>query len=352
MAVPILFVDDEVNILRSLRRLFFDVEEYEIHTAESGPEALALLEQGLRPAVVVSDQRMPGMSGAELLAEVRRRCPETVRIILTGYADIDAAIEAINKGAVFRYIAKPWNDAEFRQAIADGVRHWRLVQENKALTEQLQATNRQLAELNENLERKVAERTAELRRAYEANLRLTAELEAKIRELERWETRHKHILTIHPEEKTLRVLAEVVKRVLCCEGVGIYLDDEEGGLAPGRLEYDEALAPVRTDPELAAYRRKAREEQRAVLLVGEQLPRDVAAVAQSVAIAPLGREARMLGTVEAVAAHRKLTAEEVGKLQALASQGAIALLDARLDALLPELESSLDAILQEFDTDS
>ncbi len=352
MAVPILFVDDEKNILRSLQRLFFDAGDYEIHTAESGPEALALLEQGLRPAVVVSDQRMPGMSGAELLAEVRRRCPEAVRIILTGYADIDAAIEAINVGAVFRYIAKPWDDAEFRQAIADAVRHWRLVQENRELTEQLQESNRQLAELNDSLERKVAERTAELRRAYEANLRLTAELEAKIRELEGWDLLHRHILTIHPEEETLRVLAGVIRRVLCCEGVGIYLDDEDGGLVPGRLEYDEGVAPVASDPGLAARRRAVREEGRPVLLADDQLPGEVAAVAQSVAITPFGREARVLGVAEAVTAHRRLTSQEADKLQALASQGAIALLDARMDAMLPELESSLDTILQEFDADS
>ncbi len=350
MPIPILFVDDEINILRTLRRMFFDSDEYEVHTAESGPEALAMLEEGLRPAVIVSDQRMPGMSGSELLAEVRQRYPEIVRIILTGYADIDAAIEAINVGAVFRYIAKPWEGDELKRAIDDAVRHWRLVQENRALTEELQRTNRKLADLNESLERKVAERTAELRRAYEANLRLTTELEAKIRELEGWDTLHQHILTIHPEEETLRVLAGVVCKVVCCEGVGIFLLEGEE-LVPGLVQYEGELACLRDDGELAALRNRVVTEQSSLLLIEDALPAAAATVAESMAIVPLGRERRVLGVVEVVTIHRSLTEEEVGKLHALASQGAIAILDARMDELLPELESSLDTILQEFDNE-
>ncbi len=351
MSVPILFVDDEVNILRSLQRLFFDEEDYEVHTAESGAEALDMLEkEGLRPAVIVSDQRMPGMSGSEFLSEVRRRLPEAMRIILTGYADINAAVEAINVGAVYRYIMKPWDDDELKLAIRDAVAHYLLVQENRQLTEQLQHTNRQLEELNERLEQKVAERTTELRKAYEANLRLTGELEDKVRELEGWDRLHKHILTIHTVEETLDLLADVICRVVCCEGISIFLQEgEELELAASR--FPETVRQLPDDEQLAAIRRQVFQDMSPRLLVDDELPAALRGEVQSVAVIPMGRGEKMVGVVEVVTVHRRLTGEETAKLQALATQGAIAVLDARMDDLLPELESSLDRILEDFDNE-
>ncbi|MCK5404869.1 MAG: response regulator, partial [Desulfobulbaceae bacterium] len=105
----VLFVDDEKNILKALQRLFLD-EEYAILTAESGKEALSLLDSGETPTVIVSDQRMPEMDGAEFLALAKERQPESIRMVLTGYADINAAVDAVNRGGIYRYIMKPWND--------------------------------------------------------------------------------------------------------------------------------------------------------------------------------------------------------------------------------------------------
>jgi len=96
MTMPIvLFVDDEPNILNALRRLFMD-EDYDVHTAGNGQEALNLMEGGLRPTIIISDQRMPEMGGAEFLAKAAQIAPDSIRMVLTGYADINAAVAAIN----------------------------------------------------------------------------------------------------------------------------------------------------------------------------------------------------------------------------------------------------------------
>jgi DNA-binding NtrC family response regulator len=107
--VPILIVDDEEEILHSLRGLLR--MEFEVHAAQSGSEALQILEQ--QPIqVMLSDQRMPEMAGVELLSQARGERPGVVRVLFTGYADVRAVIDAINKGHIFRYLTKPWNPDE------------------------------------------------------------------------------------------------------------------------------------------------------------------------------------------------------------------------------------------------
>lgn len=107
--VRILFVDDEERILRSLAMQFR--RHYEVLTESDPRRALERLKTE-RIQVLVSDQRMPQMSGAELLAQARERYPETLRILLTGYSDLDAAVDALNDGGIFRYLTKPWNPQE------------------------------------------------------------------------------------------------------------------------------------------------------------------------------------------------------------------------------------------------
>jgi response regulator RpfG family c-di-GMP phosphodiesterase len=113
--VRVLAVDDEPSILSAIKRLFRG-QGWEVLTATSGKEALALLEQ--EPvALVVSDMRMPEMDGAQFLEQVFVRWPDTKRILLTGYADATATIAAINRGKIWRYVAKPWNDDEGEAAL-------------------------------------------------------------------------------------------------------------------------------------------------------------------------------------------------------------------------------------------
>jgi response regulator RpfG family c-di-GMP phosphodiesterase len=162
ISVPlrVLFVDDEENVLRSLKRLFM-AEDYEVYTATSGAEGLALLKDSEIP-VIVSDQRMPVMTGAEFLAKSKELSPDSVRIILTGYADVEAAIGAINKGGAYRYVSKPWNDGDLLLAVKDAFYKYRLLKENKYLTELTLQQNEELKKWSTELEFYVQQHTIEL----------------------------------------------------------------------------------------------------------------------------------------------------------------------------------------------
>ena len=159
-AATLLIVDDEPGILSSLRRLLRPAG-YKIHTAESGQAGLLVLEQEVVD-LVISDMRMPEMDGAKFLEQVRARWPGTTRILLTGYADVNSTIEAINRGEIFRYIAKPWDDNDLMLVVRDALERRRLQNENARLLVLTQAQNDELKELNANLEDKVRQRTAEI----------------------------------------------------------------------------------------------------------------------------------------------------------------------------------------------
>lgn len=161
--VTLLFVDDEANILSALKRLFHP-SGYRILTAESGKAGLGILEQE-KVDLVISDMRMPEMTGAQFLEQVRARWPDTVRILLTGYADITSTIDAINKGRIYRYISKPWEDHDMTLLVRQALERKALEQEKKRLDALTQRQNEELKELNSSLEQKVQDRTAELRRA-------------------------------------------------------------------------------------------------------------------------------------------------------------------------------------------
>lgn len=162
-SATLLLVDDEPSILSALRRLFRP-HGYTILTAESGAEGLSLLERG--PVdLIISDMRMPEMDGATFLKHVRERWPTTMRILLTGYADITSTVAAINEGEIYRYIAKPWDDNEMLTIVREATGRLRLERENARLTALTHAQNDELKALNASLEQKVSERTTELRQA-------------------------------------------------------------------------------------------------------------------------------------------------------------------------------------------
>ncbi len=112
----LLFVDDEERVLNALRSLFRN--EYQVHTATNGAEALELVKRHAIP-ILVSDQRMPGMTGVELLRQVRADSPRTVRMLLTGYSDLAALVGSINEGEVFRFVRKPWDNDEIRAIVSE-----------------------------------------------------------------------------------------------------------------------------------------------------------------------------------------------------------------------------------------
>lgn len=159
----LLLVDDEANILASLRRLFRPLG-YTILTAESGAAGLEILEN--EPVdIIISDMRMPQMDGAQFLEQVAGRWPQTVRFILTGYADLNSTIDAINKGQIYGYFSKPWEDNEIRLAVQHALEQQRLRSERDHLLELTARQNEELKELNAILERRVEARTEELRQA-------------------------------------------------------------------------------------------------------------------------------------------------------------------------------------------
>ena len=156
----VLCVDDEPHVLSALRRALRS-PGLQVHTADSGAQALALLAQ--RPVnVVISDMRMPGMSGTELLTQVQQLHPDTVRVVLTGQADLGSTIAAINRGSIFRYLQKPWDDEELRQVVAQGLERQSLELERRRLLALTQQQNEALRDANALLEQRVAERTAAL----------------------------------------------------------------------------------------------------------------------------------------------------------------------------------------------
>lgn len=161
----ILCVDDEPNILSSLRRLF-RTKGFQVRVAESGQAGLALMETEAID-LVISDMRMPEMDGARFLELVRERWPDTMRLLLTGYADVNSIIEAINRGEIHRYITKPWDDNDIVLIVRQALERKALEQEKKRLEALTAHQNEELKALNASLESKVAERTAELRVANE-----------------------------------------------------------------------------------------------------------------------------------------------------------------------------------------
>ena len=144
----ILVVDDEPEIVRSMRELLR--LDYRVLTTTSAEEAMRLLERE-EVHVVMTDQRMPGMTGVEFLRHIKGDHPDAIRLLVTGYADIHAVIEAINQGNVFRYITKPWDPDELLSIIREAVERYNLIVERKRLTADLQNKNRQLEAVNHEL---------------------------------------------------------------------------------------------------------------------------------------------------------------------------------------------------------
>ncbi|HPX62478.1 MAG TPA: response regulator [Deltaproteobacteria bacterium] len=127
----ILLVDDETNVLTAISRALFD-EPFEIITATSAEKALEMLDSNSFK-VVISDERMPGMQGSEFLEQVRQLYPQTIRIMLTGHATIEAAMAAVNKGEIYRFFSKPWDDNDLKFAIRSAIEKFDLEAENRSL---------------------------------------------------------------------------------------------------------------------------------------------------------------------------------------------------------------------------
>jgi DNA-binding NtrC family response regulator len=143
----ILLVDDEAHVVSALRRALME-EDYDIVSAHGGKEALEILSsQPIK--VIVCDERMPGMHGAELLSMVSRRHPQTVRILLTGQATLESAMKAVNEGEIWRFFAKPWNDLDLALAIRAAIEKYDLEMNLRKMMALVRTQNLEIKHLKE-----------------------------------------------------------------------------------------------------------------------------------------------------------------------------------------------------------
>lgn len=333
MQMPIvLFVDDEPNILKTLCRLFMD-EEYEVHTAGNGREALDLLEAGLRPTIIVSDQRMPEMGGAEFLAKASKLVPDSIRMVLTGYADINAAVQAINQGGIYRYIMKPWNDDDLRITVREALTHFNLVAENRLLTQELAEKNQSLSQMNEQLEEMVKIRTQEL--------------DQKVHELEGRDTIQQFLLSVHPLDELLQTVLRVVVDVCSLDAAAYYAVGEESGIerlavcvSPAGKEAsieDNAVLP-QIQSRLALFSLEVAEGGKGQLFDDDQA---------SYGLTPVAKGSQLFGVLLAKRSQGAPFSEaERASMLSFARQAAIGIKDCHVHENYDTILSSLDGILE------
>ncbi|MEO6522136.1 MAG: response regulator [Mucilaginibacter sp.] len=140
----VLYIDDEIHNLNSFKAAFR--RDFNIYAAQSAREGRKILEQN-EIAVIVTDQRMPVMTGIEFLESIIPVYPDTIRILLTGFSDINAVMDAINRGQVYKYLVKPWADEELKMYIQNAIEIYHLRKENRELANKLELANKQLSNL-------------------------------------------------------------------------------------------------------------------------------------------------------------------------------------------------------------
>ena len=347
----LLFVDDEPSILNALCRLFH-WEGYQLLTAESGERGLQLLRER-EVSLVISDQRMPQMIGAEFLGHARTVSPHSIRIMLTGYSDIDAAKQAINEGGIYRYITKPWNDEQLKTIVHEALERYDLEESNRRLTLELQRKNAELEQFNARLEQRVEERTRELRTAYEQNLALTRRLELKVRELEGKDRIAQHLLNVHSLEETLELILQVISDVMRIDTAIIYLK-EDGLFRPAAsigVSADRTMAAP--DDQLARSPITSAQRQAFQAVEATQQPLKIEDPERSgtptFAVVPVLREDELIGLVQ-VGNHpagSPITDEELQTLASFALQAAVAINDAQIHRNFGKWQEQLDDIIDD-----
>lgn len=335
MEMPIiLFVDDEPNILKTLRRLFMD-EEYDVHTAGNGREALDLIEGGLRPTIIISDQRMPEMGGAEFLAKASQLAPDSIRMVLTGYADINAAVMAINLGGIYRYIMKPWNDDDLKLTVREALSYYNLVSENRSLTQELAVKNRNLAQVNEQLEAMVKARTQELRQ--------------KVHELEGRDLIQQYLLRVHPLDELLKTVLEVVVDVCRLDTAAYYAVRDDGAIerlavytppAGQSTVIDDGAVVPQIQSRLPQLRRAVEEGSGG----GGQVFDDGQAI---YGLAPVATGSKFFGVLLACRPQQQpFTDSEMSAMISFAMQSAIGINDCHVHDHYDDIQASLDDVLR------
>lgn len=333
----ILIVDDEPHVLSSLRRLL-SREGYRILAATSGAEGLELL-RNHAVSLIISDQRMPVVIGAEFLARARLVSPHSMRIMLTGYAEVEAAAQAINEGGIHFYFSKPWDDAQFQLAVRQLLDRFELEQRNRELTEALFQKNEALQVLNAELEERVRERTQAL--------------SFKIRELEGRDRIAQHLLTVHTLEETLGLVVQVISEVLGLDRAVIYLHEEVGGMRPVVAIGLRAKGVATTGAELAGLQPSHLHLDTFAQVCRDRRPFRVTETGSPLlppfAVVPVVRGDELLGLIEVDKrwSRQPMSEEELGAVASFALQAAVAIRDAQLQQTYHTWKGQLDEVLRE-----
>jgi len=158
----VLVVDDEEIVAKNIERLL-EIIKVKFVYASNGKDGLAIIKKAKKPfSIIISDQRMPGMMGYEFLEKAKEISPDALRFLITGYSDMDAIINAVNKGAIHRYIAKPWDAKDFLETIKAGLKEYELVLENELFLKLAKKSNARLYSLNCDLREKAEKNKKEI----------------------------------------------------------------------------------------------------------------------------------------------------------------------------------------------
>ncbi len=332
----ILFVDDDENILNSLRRLFRR-EGYEILLAKSGTEGLEVLKNH-QVSLIISDQRMPEMIGAEFLAKAKEISPQSMRIMLTGYSDLDAATQAINQGGISRFITKPWDDDELKMVVRDAIQRIDLEVQNLFLTEQLRHKNAALENFNSQLEKAVSLRTLELH--------------YKIKELEGKDRIAQHMLSVNSLEETLELVLQVIGDIIEMDKSIIYLLDGGqpkptaaiGIYSPKAIVAQSDLEDIKKTPLHESAFAQVLEQKKPVNI------KDTKSKSISpFAVVPILRGDDLLGYIDVSNSDNKdaISSEEVDMVASFALQAAMAISDAQSHKDISSWKVQLEDVLKE-----
>jgi response regulator RpfG family c-di-GMP phosphodiesterase len=239
----VLFVDDEPDILSAIKRIFFANENIEIFTGGSAADGLEILEREKNIDLVVSDERMPEVRGSEFLQTVKTRYPNAIRMILTGYADIDTIISSINKGEVYRYLVKPWNDDDLLLTIKKALEFNELRRKNEDMAVLIARQNNELKTLNTKLEEKVNERTVQLKKALVSLKHYIADMKHNFRDIVLLFT---GIITLYQKDLGAHLFRvyTMVKRI--CSALDLP-EDEKMTIVTASMLHDIGLVGVRSD---------------------------------------------------------------------------------------------------------
>jgi|GEM_PF-415065 len=270
----VLYIDDEdINLVNFKHTL---AGEYKIFTVHTGEEALSLLEKEGELAVVVADQRMPGISGIDVLFKVRELYPDTARMVITAFTEVEDMIDAINRGHVFRYIVKPWNEHDLRMSIRNAVENFSLVKRNSSMLAELAEKNKRLATMNTELERQVQTRTqelegsnSELRRVNTELLSAKVRVEAQAQELEGMnETLRERLAELEEASQNVKALQGLLPICSYCKKIrddqDYWEELEQYMRRHSEMEFTHCICPDcyerHVKPELTCYRERIKKD--------------------------------------------------------------------------------------------